>query len=223
MNQVGVGSIDKVVSISRFHQLAGWRARLLVPVLTGITEFGKHDSRVTWDLSTKLVTSLVLYTSCEDQMGQDSSLLVWLKCSASSSCLLPFQIILKMITALITHCFVFEGHSVVGMGQDPQLNLSYVCITVVVSRTSIKTGAGGMTMLLNYFSGLPGVALRTQWRAAVSNHVGTECLMDLCTLKKQAFQVSSWSSSPNFLKLGLGLFSCYSLWRKHRQHLTTHH
>lgn len=47
MNQVGVGSIDKVVSISRFHQLAGWRARLLVPVLTGITEFGKHDSRVT--------------------------------------------------------------------------------------------------------------------------------------------------------------------------------
>lgn len=67
-----------------------------------------------------------------------------------------------MITALITHCFVFEGHSVVGMGQDPQLNLSYVCITVVVSRTSIKTGAGGMTVLLNYFSGLPGVALRTQ-------------------------------------------------------------
>lgn len=155
MNQIGVGSIDKVVWISRFHQLAGWRARLLVPVLTGITEFGKHDSRVTWDLSTKLVTSLVLYTSCEDQMGQDSSLLVWLKCSANSSCLLPFQIILKMITALITHCFVFEGHSVAGMGQDPQLNLSYVCITVVVSRTSIKIGAGEMTVLLSYFSDFP--------------------------------------------------------------------
>lgn len=159
MNQVGVGSIDKVVWISRFHQLAGWRARLLVPVLTGITEFGKHDSRVTWDLSTKLITHPVLCPSCEDQMAQDSSRLVWVKCSANSSCLLPFQIILKMITALITHCFVFEGHSVAGMGQDPQLKLSCVCITVVVSRTSIKIGSDGMTGLLNSFSDLPELPL----------------------------------------------------------------
>lgn len=177
---------------------------------------------MTWDLSTKLVTSPVLCISREDQMAHDSSLLVWVRCSVNSGCLLPFQIIFKMITALITHCLVFEGHSVAGMGQDPQLNLSYVCITVFVSWTSIKIGAGGMTVLLNYFSDLPGVALRRRWRAAVSNHAGTECLMDLCALKKQAFQVSSWSSFHNFLKLGLGLFSCYSLWRKHRQCLTTH-
>lgn len=159
MNQVGVGSIDKVVWISRFHQLAGWRNRLLVPILTGIPEFGKHDSRVTWDLSTKLVPRPVLCTSCEDQMAQDSSLLVWVKGSANSNCLLPFQIILKIITALITHCVVFEGHSVAGMGQDPQLNLSCVCITVVLSRTSIKIGSDGMTVLLNPFSDLPELPL----------------------------------------------------------------
>lgn len=64
-----------------------------------------------------------------------------------------------MITALITHCFVFEGHSVAGMGQDPQLKLSCVCITVVVSRTSIKIGSDGMTGLLNSFSDLPELPL----------------------------------------------------------------
>lgn len=54
---------------------------------------------------------------------------------------------------------MFEGHSVAGMGQDPQLNLSCVCITAVVSRTSIKISSGRMTVLLNPFSDLPELPL----------------------------------------------------------------
>lgn len=66
------------------------------------------ETIVTWDLSTKLVTSPVLCNSCEAQMVQGSSLLIWVKCSVNSSCWSPFQTISKMIIALITHCFLFE-------------------------------------------------------------------------------------------------------------------